>query len=155
VSQDDSPEMVETAIEKLKRRHSHGKATVVDPNSGRLTISDGLQKEHSEKGRVKSSVYRRYLEASSLSAFAFFMIAIVLSQLFLILSNFSLRAWSENNRVYGGSHGITRYLALYGMFSLWSVLCMGIASTVLLLLCSLRSAKTLHDTVSFDRCSQY
>ena len=134
--------------DKLKRRRSYGRAQVKPPTLGRLAVSEGIQKEHSEKGRVKGSVYRRYIEASSESGFAIFIAAIVLSQACSILSNFALRFWSEDNRRTGDNGGMTKYLALSGIVQLLSVVFLTIATVSLLLLCALRSSKQLHDSVS-------
>ena len=77
-----------------------------------------------------------------------FTIAIILSQVCSILSNFALRSWSEDNRRAGDNGGMTKYLALSGIAQLLSVMFYAIASVSLLLLCALRSSKQLHDDVS-------
>lgn len=148
-SQDNSPERLQKVSEKLKRRRSYARAKIAKPTRGRTVASEGLQKEHSETGRVKASVYWRYIEASSKTGFAMFLLALTFSQVFSVLSNFALRSWSKDNKASGTNTGISRYLAVYGIFSLSSVIFSAVASTVLLLLCSLRSSKNLHDSVSF------
>lgn len=144
----DSPTALNTIDDKLKRRKSYGRSQIQLPARGRLPVSEGIQQEHSEKGRVKSTVYRKYIEASSGSGFAMFILAVVLSQTFSILSNFALRSWSEDNRQTGGNGGITKYLALSGIAQLLSVFFTVIATVCLTLLCALRSSKQLHDSVS-------
>jgi len=132
----------------IKRRKSYGRSQLKPPARGRLSVSEGIQKEHSEKGRVKTSVYRKYIEACSESGFAVFLLTIALSQACSILSNFALRSWSEDNRRTGDNGGITKYLALSGIAQLLSVAFLTIATISLLLLCALRSSKQLHDNVS-------
>lgn len=144
----DSPPSLHTLEDKLKRRKSYGRSQIKPPTRSRLPISEGLQQEHSEKGRVKASVYRSYIEACSKSGFALFLLAIFLSQAFSILSNFALRSWSEDNRRAGPNGGITKYLALSGIAQLLSVFFFAVTMVTLLLLCSLRSSKQLHDNVS-------
>ena len=144
----DSPPSLNTIDDKLKRKKSYGRSQIKPPTRSRLPISEGIQQEHSEKGRVKASVYRTYLEACSKSGFALFLIAILLSQTFSVLSNFALRSWSEDNRRAGENGGITKYLALSGIAQLLSVFFFAITMVILLLLCSLRSSKQLHDNVS-------
>ena len=134
--------------DKLKRRKSYGRSEIKLPTRDRLPISEGIQQEHSEKGRVKPVVYRKYIEACSTSGFAMFIITTILSQAFSILSNFALRAWSEENRRTGDNGGITKYLAFSGIAQLLSVFVATIATIFLLLLCALRSSKQLHDNVS-------
>ena len=77
-----------------------------------------------------------------------YTVAIVLSQACSILSSFALRFWSEDNRRSGDNGGITRYLALSGIAQLLSVMFLAISLVTLLLLCSLRSSKRLHNDVS-------
>lgn len=93
------------------------------------------------------SVYWRYIGASSRTGFGMFLLALTFSQVFSVLGNFALRSWSEDNRASEENNGISRYLAVYGIFSLSSVVFSAIGSTVLMLLCSLRSSKNLHDSV--------
>ena len=132
----------------LRRRKSYGRSTIKPPTRGRLPTSEGITQEHSEKGRVKTIVYRKYVEACSKSGFALFIITVFLSQALSILSNFALRSWSEDNRRTGENGGITKYLALSGIAQLLSVFFMTISATCWLLLCALRSSKQLHDNVS-------
>lgn len=150
-SLENSPERLQKVSEQLKRRRSYGRGKLAKPTNARSNLGEGLQKEHSETGRVKMSVYWRYIEASSRTGFALFLLAVAFAQVFSILGNFALRSWSEDNRASGENTGISRYLAVYGVFSLSSVIFSAIASTVLLLLCSLRSSKNLHDSVSLSQ----
>ena len=134
--------------DKLKRRKSYGRSKIRLPTHSRLQASEGIAKEHSEKGRVKPVVYREYIEACSQSGFITFLTATALSQACSILSNFALRSWSEDNRRAGENGGITKYLALSGIAQLLSVLFLVIAMVTLSLLCAFRSSKRLHDDVS-------
>ena len=143
-----SPIVLSGTDDTLKRRKSYGRAQVKRPTRGRPPVSEGTQQEHSEKGQVKASVYRRYIEGCSKSGLAMFTIAIVLSRTFSILSSFALRSWSEGNRRSGDNGGITKYLALSGIAQLLSDLFLAVATISLLLLCALRSSKQLHDNVS-------
>ena len=134
--------------DKLKRRKSYGRSIIKPPTHSRLPISEGIQQEHSEKGQVKATVYHKYIEACSKSGFVMFIIAVILSQAFPVLSNFALRSWSEENRRTGDNGGMTKDLALSGIAQLLSVLFTTISTVCLTLLCPLRSSKQLHDNVS-------
>lgn len=147
-SRNGSPSALSGIEDKLRRRKSYGRSQIKPPARGRLAVSEGITKEHSEKGRVKTSVYRRYIEACSKSGFAMFLIATALSQAFSILSSFALRSWSENNRQTGDNGGMTKYLAFSGIAQLLSVFFLVISMISLLLLCALRSSKLLHEDVS-------
>lgn len=140
-----SPTDLVTIEDKPKRRKNHGRPKIKHPTRGRLSVSHVNQQEHSEKGRVKVSVYRGYVEACSKSGFAMFIVTIALSQAFSILSNFALGSWSEDNRRTGNNGGITKYLALSGIAQLLSVISFAIAAAFLWLLCALRGSKRLHD----------
>ena len=147
-SRNGSPTALNGIDDKLKRRKSYGRSQIRPPTLSRLPVSEGITKEHSEKGRVKTSVYRRYIEASSKSGFAIFLAAVAFSQACAIMSNFALRSWSENNRQTGDNGGVTKYLALSGIAQLLSVFFLVISTVSLLLLCALRSSKRLHEDVS-------
>ncbi|KAG7093889.1 hypothetical protein E1B28_007528 [Marasmius oreades] len=133
--------------EKLRRKGSFGKATAAAPEPLRQQTSVGLSQEHREQGTVKSNVYGEYIKAASKTAsFAFVMLSIA-SQTINVLANLVLRSWGEHNREEGSNEGMFRYLLLYGVCSLSSVLCSGGSAILVWVYCSIRSAQRLHDTM--------
>jgi hypothetical protein len=122
------------------------KATLVT-TAPRKAASTGLSTEHSEQGKVKWSVYRRYIDAASKTGFALFLLFNVLQQATSVLSTFTLRYWSDYNQDTGDNSNNGRYLLAYGLFSLASTLFGGLAAIIIWTLCSLRSAKALHEQV--------
>lgn len=149
-SQDLTEEKLASLDKKLVRRKSYGKA-VLEDNLPIRTTSDGLVKEHIEQGRVKRDVYLQYIEAASTAGFVFFVLFTVLQQITAVAGNNTLRAWGEHNLTTGSNEGAWIYLLGYGMFSLSSTLLSTAAAILIWVLCSVRSSKRLHDSVSL-RC---
>ncbi|KAI0629229.1 metal resistance protein YCF1 [Trametes polyzona] len=145
-NQDLTEEKLESVDKTLIRRKSFGKAVLEDALPTR-TAQDGPTKEHTEQGRVKRQVYVRYIEAASKAGFGAFVVATVLQQVASLLGNNTLRAWGEHNREAGDNAGAGVYLLGYGLFSLSSTL-LGTAAAILIwVLCSVRSARRLHDAM--------
>ncbi|OBZ66416.1 Metal resistance protein YCF1 [Grifola frondosa] len=144
--QDLTEEKLESVDKKLIRRTSYGKAVIEDDIPVRA-VSDGPTKEHSEHGRVKWDVYMQYIEAASKAGFVSFVIATVLQQVASLAGNNTLRAWGEHNRTVGDNAGAGKYLLGYGLFSLSSSLLGATAAILIWVLCSVRSAKRLHDSM--------
>ncbi|KAL1943159.1 hypothetical protein VTO73DRAFT_4830 [Trametes versicolor] len=144
--EDLTEEKLETVDKTLIRRKSFGKAVLDDALPTRAA-SDGPTKEHSEQGRVKREVYLRYVEAASRTGFGAFIVATVLQQVASLLGNNTLRAWGEHNRQAGDNAGAGVYLLGYGLFSLSSVILGTAAAIIIWVLCSIRSARRLHDAM--------
>jgi len=140
-------EDAEILFEKLSRRRSFGTATLAPPPPVRASFS-GLSQEHSEHGQVKRTVYLRYLKAASRRGFSAFLAATLLQQAVSVLANITLRNLGEHNRVSGDNSGMFDYLLVYGLFSLASIILGGAAAILLWVLCTVKSARYLHDSVS-------
>ena len=140
-------EKLDTLNKTLIRRKSYGKAAI-DDNLPTRTVSDGPTKEHSEQGRVKREVYLRYIEAASKAGFVSFVAALILQQIASLMGNNMLREWGNHNNEVNDNEGAGWYLLGYGVFSLSSTLLGALASIVVWVLCSVRSARKLHDAVS-------
>ncbi|KAJ3711222.1 P-loop containing nucleoside triphosphate hydrolase protein [Lentinula raphanica] len=133
--------------EKLRRQTSYAKPKLATLPPVRESVSTGLTQEHKEQGRVKISVYMKYIQAASKSAFGLFMLATVAGQAVSVLGNFALRAWGEHNRETGSNTGMFRYILAYGLLSLSQVLLSGAAAILVWVFCSIRSARHLHDNM--------
>jgi hypothetical protein len=132
--------------EKSKRRMSFSKATLADVSLS----STAATKEHSEQGRVKRNVYTQYIKAASRAGFYGFLLAVLAQQAVNILGNLTLRDWGEHNRNTGSNSGMDKYLLAYGLLSLLSTLLGAAGSILMWVLCALKSAKYLHDSVSAE-----
>ncbi|KAJ8516868.1 hypothetical protein ONZ45_g5873 [Pleurotus djamor] len=135
--------------EKLRHRNSFTKAKLAPPPPPRAS-SDGISKEHSEQGRVKREVYAQYVEAATKSGFVFYIIAVLLQQLLSVFANLTLRSWGEHNRQTGSNEGMFKFLLFYGGFSLSSTLLGGLAAVLMLVLCTIKSAHKLHDSMLYS-----
>jgi ATP-binding cassette, subfamily C (CFTR/MRP), member 1 len=141
-------EKLDTLGEKLTRKKSYGRAALAPVTSQTTKASSGgLSEEQSAQGRVKSYVYWRYIEAASKTGFAFFVITMILQQALQISGSFALKHWSEGNHESGDNKSAVKYLWAYGFLSLSSAGLNCMASILILVLCSLRSSKHLHDAV--------
>ena len=141
-------EKIDAIGEKLTRKKSFGHA-ILAPVTSQTTkaASGGLSEEQSAQGRVKGHVYWRYIEAASKAGFFLFVSMVVLQQAFQILSTFALKYWSEGNRESGENKSAVKYLWAYGLLSLSSSILNCTGSILILVFCSLKSSKHLHDAV--------
>ncbi len=74
--------------------------------------------------------------------------ATILQQIANLLGNNMLREWGNHNSEVSGNEGSGIYLLGYGLFSLSSTVLGAIAALLIWVLCSVRSARRLHDSVS-------
>ncbi|KAJ6588712.1 multidrug resistance-associated ABC transporter [Mycena capillaripes] len=136
-----------TTSEKQHHRASYPKAVLAPPKSVRAPNSAGLSQEHKEQGRVKHRVYIQYIEAASKILCGVYLFAMVGQQALSVFGNLTLRSWGEHNREIGGNSGMFKFLLIYGLFSLGSILLGGAANMIMWVFCSLRSSKRLHDSM--------
>lgn len=137
-------------IDKVDRRASFSKAVIAPLPPIREPTSSGLSKEHNEHGCVKKEVYSHYLRAASKAGFCFFVLVTVLAQVVSVMSTMMLRLLGERNHESGGNAGLVDpYLLGYGLLNLASIVLTAAAGLLILVLCSLRSSKHLHDSVRF------
>lgn len=141
-------EKIDTIGEKLTRKKSFGRA-VVAPITSQTTkaASGGLSEEQSAQGRVKAHVYWRYIEAASRTGFTLFVTFTILQQAMQIFGTFALKHWSEGNREFGENKSAVKFLWAYGLLSLSATMLNCLGAILMLVLCSLRSSKHLHDAV--------
>jgi len=66
-------------------------------------------------------------------------------QVMFLLGSLTLREWGEQNRM--TNQNSISYVLVYGLFSLSSTALAGAAAISLLVFCTLRSTKYLHDSV--------
>ena len=66
-----------------------------------------------------------------------------------IFGTFSLKHWSEDNREFGENKSAVMFLWAYGLLSLSATMLNCLGPILILVLCSLRSSKHLHDAVSW------
>lgn len=140
-------------VPKTERRMSIAtmrKASMLSTRQAKIAAvrdlkEDNRPKEHSEKGSVKSDVYKNYIKAASRVGVAAFLACIMLAQATSILGNVVLRYWGRENSESGENTDTTKYLLLYGAVGIGSSF-LSVAATVLLwVYCAIRCSKALHD----------
>lgn len=139
-----------TASEKIQGYVDYSKAKLSQPLPPRSSTAAGLSREHLEQGQVKSKVYKEYISAASVVGFSLFLLTTISQQGASLLASLTLRYWGDHNRAVGSNSGVLVYLTAYGLFSLLSTLLGGASSILIWVFCSLRSAKQLHDSVSYS-----
>ncbi|KAG8819292.1 hypothetical protein FRC19_009973 [Serendipita sp. 401] len=109
--------------------------------------ADKAKKEHRERGRVKTEIYKQYILAGGVGAFFLLACVTALGQAVSIGSTYILKSWAEHNRKAGHNSDMGTYLSLYGaavfLSSLLS-LAVGILLSVVIII---RSTKYMHDRV--------
>ncbi|SCU90307.1 LANO_0D08284g1_1 [Lachancea nothofagi CBS 11611] len=106
------------------------------------------KEEKKERGRVKTKVYVAYLKACGISGAVIFLIFLIFSRSLLIGENFWLKHWSEDNQKNGENDNIGYYVGIYIFISLAAACFNNAKNVILLLVCSLRASRKLHDAMA-------
>ncbi|KAK9460193.1 P-loop containing nucleoside triphosphate hydrolase protein [Lipomyces oligophaga] len=104
-----------------------------------------MDKEHSEKGRVKLSVYKEYLKTANVKAVSAFLILIVGSNALSVGGNIWLKKWSDENTRLGSNPDIGKYLGIYLIFGVSAAIFTLCCTLTLWIFCTIRAARVLHD----------
>ncbi|GJJ11410.1 hypothetical protein Clacol_005643 [Clathrus columnatus] len=139
---------VQSALSKLPRR-DYGKPALVEVGRRLVPKSDGIVKEHAERGRVKPVVYAAYMKAASIPGFMFFIICVIAQQTFQVLSSYTLQRWGQHNQETGDNSNLKFYIMLYGLFALAAMISSSLGSVTIFVFLALRSARHLHDNMLF------
>lgn len=109
--------------------------------------ADKAKKEHRERGRVKTDVYKQYVLSGGVGAFILLAVLTVIGQAVTIGSTYILKLWAEHNRKAGRNSDTETYLALYGSAVFLSSLVALATSLLLAVVIVIRSARYMHDRV--------
>ncbi|CAD0058861.1 unnamed protein product, partial [Aureobasidium pullulans] len=117
---------------------------------GKLTDEEGAaglkskqNKEFSEQGKVKWSVYTEYAKTSNLVAVAIYIITLVGAQTAQIGGSVWLRHWSEVNAKYGGNPHVGKYIGIYFALGIGSAALVVVQTLILWIFCSIEVAHDL------------
>ncbi|CAD0049321.1 unnamed protein product, partial [Aureobasidium pullulans] len=117
---------------------------------GKLTDEEGAaglkskqNKEFSEQGKVKWSVYTEYAKTSNLVAVAIYIITLVGAQTAQIGGSVWLRHWSEVNAKYGGNPHVGKYIGIYFALGIGSAALVVVQTLILWIFCSIEVAYDL------------
>jgi ATP-binding cassette, subfamily C (CFTR/MRP), member 1 len=137
----------ESFKEKVGRRKSFGAATLapgqVIPQRGEVTAA--AKKEHSEQGQVKRAVYAQYIQAASIWGFGLYILTSIAAQVASIMGTYALRAFGDENQTPSEGSSVSKYIWIYGILALSSVLFGLLGSLLLSIVCTLKASKALHD----------
>lgn len=103
------------------------------------------RKEHLEQGKVKWSVYKEYAKASNSLGVIVYLLLAWFSMGISVAGNVWLKRWSEVNTGAGSNPHVGLYLGVYLALGITSSLMIVIQTIVLMIYCSIRSAKILHE----------
>lgn len=103
------------------------------------------QKEHSEKGKVKWSVYTEYAKASNIWAVLAYLFFLIGSMALSVGGNVWLKYWSEVNTKAKDNPHIAWYLGVYAVFGIGSSLLVLVETLIIMIYCAIHGAKILHN----------
>lgn len=106
------------------------------------------QKEKLEEGRVKASVYLFYIKSCGITGVVLFFLFMILSRIFDLAENFWLKYWSESNEKNGKNTNLWMFVGIYALIGVGSAAFNNLRTIVMLLYCSIRGSKKLHDTMA-------
>ncbi|KAG9883963.1 ATP-binding cassette glutathione S-conjugate transporter, partial [Aureobasidium melanogenum] len=123
---------------------------------GKLTDEEGTaglkskqNKEFSEQGKVKWSVYSEYAKTSNLVAVAIYLITLVGAQTAQIGGSVWLKNWSEINGRYGGNPHVGKYIGIYFAFGIGSAALVVVQTLILWIFCSIEASRKLHERMAY------
>nr|QFQ66290.1 putative ATP-binding cassette transporter C [Exophiala pisciphila] len=106
-------------------------------------------KETSEQGKVKWSVYTTYAKESNLIAVGVYFIALVSAQSAQIGGSFWLKRWSEINEANGSNPQVGKYIGVYFAFGIGAAALVVIQTLLLWIFCSIEASRKLHDRMAY------
>ncbi|EXJ83852.1 hypothetical protein A1O1_07480 [Capronia coronata CBS 617.96] len=121
---------------------------------GRMTDEEGglkskQNKETSEQGKVKWSVYTSYAKESNLIAVGIYMLALLAAQTAQIGGSFWLKRWSEINESYGSNPEVGKYIGIYFAFGIGGAGLVVVQTLLLWIFCSIEASRKLHDRMAY------
>ncbi|KAH8832602.1 P-loop containing nucleoside triphosphate hydrolase protein [Flagelloscypha sp. PMI_526] len=133
--------------EKLRAKAALPPSILAPLPPSRTLANTELTQEHSEQGRVKTSVYMQYIKASTPLFVVFFVVAVIAAQALTILGNFVLRNWANHNEETRSNAKMWYYLGIYGAVIFSSTILNWMSACLLWVVCGLSGARFLHDSM--------
>lgn len=106
-------------------------------------------KEFSEQGKVKWTVYGEYAKTSNLAAVAIYLTLLVGAQTASIGGSVWLKKWSEVNQKYGGNPHVGKFIGVYFAFGVGSAALVVVQTLILWIFCSIEASRKLHERMAF------
>ncbi|CAI6333419.1 unnamed protein product [Periconia digitata] len=120
---------------------------VLDEEGGALKSKQ--QKEVSEQGKVKWSVYAEYAKVSNLIAVGVYLALLVGVQTLSVGGSVWLKTWSEVNQRYGGNPQVGKYIGIYFAFGVGSAALNVVQTLILWIFCSIEASRKLHERMAY------
>ncbi|CCE63528.1 hypothetical protein TPHA_0F00410 [Tetrapisispora phaffii CBS 4417] len=108
------------------------------------------QEETKEEGRVKTRVYIAYIKACGVTGVILFFVFMILTRIFDLAETFWLKYWSESNAKAGYNKDFLKFVTIYAIIGLLSAAFNNIRTVIMLLYCSIRGSKKLHDGMALS-----
>ncbi|CCK72352.1 ATP-binding cassette bilirubin transporter BPT1 KNAG_0J02730 [Huiozyma naganishii CBS 8797] len=99
-------------------------------------------------GKVKWSVYITYAKACGITGVVLFFLFLILSRLFDLAETFWLKYWSEYNQKYNKNIDVWKFVGIYALIGIASAAFNNLRTIILLVYCTIRGAKKLHDNMA-------
>ncbi|KAF2669154.1 multidrug resistance-associated protein 1 [Microthyrium microscopicum] len=106
-------------------------------------------KERSEQGKVKWSVYTAYASSANSVAVAIWFLMLVAAQTAQIGSSVWLKHWSEVNSDRGGNYHVGKYIGIYFGFGIGYSALVLVQTLLLWIFCSIEASRKLHERMAF------
>lgn len=108
------------------------------------------KREKMEVGRVKLDVYIAYAKACGLGGVLLFVIFLLVSRVFDLAQGFWLKYWSESNEKSGNNGNVSMFVSMYALIGIGSAAFSVSKTIILLIYCSIRASKNLHNNMAFS-----
>lgn len=136
-----------TTLRRASTASFHGPmGAATDEETGLKTKQN---KETSEQGKVKWSVYTSYAKESNLYAVAVYFAALLAAQTAQIGGSFWLKNWSERNERSGSNPEVGKYIGIYFAFGIGGAGLVVVQTLLLWIFCSIEASRKLHDRMAF------
>ncbi|CAI4047150.1 hypothetical protein SUVZ_12G0420 [Saccharomyces uvarum] len=112
------------------------------------TKKTAQQAEKTEVGRVKTKVYLAYVKACGVLGVVLFFLFMILTRVFDLAENFWLKYWSESNERNGSNERVWMFVGVYSLLGVGSAAFNNLRSIIMLLYCSIRGSKKLHENMA-------
>ncbi|KAL7271985.1 ATP-binding cassette glutathione S-conjugate transporter ycf1 [Rhizina undulata] len=121
---------------------------ILDPEES-LVKRTTQEKEFSEKGKVKWSVYGEYAKASNLIAVAIYLVTLVGAQAAQVGGSVWLKGWAEFNEDHDGNQQVGKYIGIYFAFGIGASALVVVQTLILWIFCAIEAARKMHNKMAY------
>lgn len=126
-------------------RHATRAIKTEDRNESGQPNGSIITKERQEQGKVKWHVYKTYIKACSPIGVATYMIMAIAAQASQVSMTYWLKYWADSNTQSDSNDNLWYFVGIYFAIGMSYILFSLISTSTLWVLCSVRSAKRMHD----------